>query len=205
MRIAPLAAPLVAVFALVACTPEPDPGVVFPTVEIDPPPPEEPYFVFTEDPDREIPQMGTLRGTLEGASVGWDTFDFSVGAFDGDVQITSYPVQTLNISGRRPGEPRNRTGAIGISAELPALAPGPTGPATVTLYGEHFADPLLQAPAEVVIESITRGAAGSPMGTAYGEITARITAPGLCPSTLAPPCDGGLALTLTSEVQYDIP
>ncbi|MGZ9809848.1 hypothetical protein ACXN5S_05240 [Pseudoroseicyclus sp. H15] len=204
MRLAISTASILVILA--ACAPEETANpLLVPPDQIVPLPPEPPLYTIGPDPDREIPQMGTLRGTLEGEPVAWDTYDFSVGAPDGSVQFTDYDVLELSIGGYRPGQPRELSGTISIIAEMAEAAPGRSLAAQVELNGENFADPLFAAPAEVVIESLTRGEPGSPMGTLYGTITATITAPDLCPGTAEPPCNGGLALRLEGEVQYNIP
>ncbi|WP_373353180.1 hypothetical protein [Pseudoroseicyclus sp. CXY001] len=155
--------------------------------------------------DWEPSLMGTLSGTIEAVPVMYQTWDFSVGAFDASAQFRSYPNLHLNIGAYPEGIWDDPANTLVIRADLASLSAGRTGPATVTLNGENFGEPLLTVPAEVEILSLTRGAPGSDYGTAYGDLTASVSAPDFCPSLGTPPCSGGLQLTVETRVQYDVP
>ena len=59
-------------------------------------------------PEGYPPKMGDVTGTLDGKPVAWETYDFSVGAFDASAGATSdweTKVISVRIVGYTPGDP----------------------------------------------------------------------------------------------------
>jgi hypothetical protein len=77
-----------------------------------------------ELPEGYPPVMGHVFATVDGKEVAWQTYDFSIGAFDASAWITDDDetgVVTLRIMAYAPGEPDKMQDRLWIQAEYPAL------------------------------------------------------------------------------------
>ena len=118
----------------------------------------------TEDlPPGYPPKMGDVTGTFDGKPVAWETYDFSIGAFDASAGATSdwtTKVVTLQIVGYKPGDPENEKMHVLLKGDFgTVLQPGPaTGAVEVTIFRDSDWDgPRLTSVgkrAELVIDNI---------------------------------------------------
>jgi hypothetical protein len=78
-------------------------------------------------PDGYPPKIGTVATELDGKAVAWDTYDYSIGAYDASVQVLNYNGQIqFRLMGEPPGKPdqaRNRLVMKAVMANT-----GQTGP-----------------------------------------------------------------------------
>ncbi len=74
-------------------------------------------------PEGYPPKMGEVAGTLGGDAVRWETFDFSIGAFDASAWVGAgydAPLMTLHLMAYPPGEPDTMAGRVYAEAEFGA-------------------------------------------------------------------------------------
>jgi hypothetical protein len=67
------------------------------------------------------PKMGDVSGTLGGEAVMWETFDFSIGAFDASAWVGAgyeEPLMTLHLMAYPPEEPDTMAGRVFAEAEF---------------------------------------------------------------------------------------
>ena len=108
------------------------------------------------------PKMGDLTGTLGGVPVAWETFDFSIGAFDASAWAgTDYEsgIVSAHLMAYAPGEPDTMAGRIMAVADFGrALKTGKGRNITVAiLQGDHIDGPRLSSEGQkalFVIDSI---------------------------------------------------
>lgn len=140
---------------------------------------------FETPPPGYPPKMGEISGTLGDKPVAWETFDFSIGAFDAsawaDADWTTKAV-TAHLMGYAPGKPDEMAFRILIKGGFgAALRTGAAdAPVTVAILGGKDIDgPRLTSDgqqAELVIDSIGPKVADSYSRRVMGHVTAR-----LCP------------------------
>ena len=83
------------------------------------------------DPDYP-PVMGEINATLAGEAITWQTYDFSIGAFDASAWATPEGGQTvLHLMGYAPGKPDDLTERVSIIARFDGPAVSGATPATV--------------------------------------------------------------------------
>lgn len=130
------------------------------------------------------PKMGEITGTLGGKPVIWETFDFSVGAFDAsawaDADWTTKEV-SARLMGYKPGLPDDLRGRIYIQGDFgPALRTGAAAnPVVEYLRGRDPDGPRLSSEgqtAEFVIDSIGPQVENSYSRRVTGHVTARLCA-----------------------------
>lgn len=153
------------------------------------------------------PKMGEITGTLGGKPVAWETFDYSIGAFDASAQARAdwnTRVISLSLMGMKPGKPDDDRQRIWIEAEFgTTLQLGPSlGAAKVRLLrGKDIEGPRLVsegATAEVVLDSIGPKMADSYSRHMTGHVSAR-----LCPvGWLFRKCQD-VTLRFDTDVQID--
>jgi hypothetical protein len=131
------------------------------------------------------PKMGDISGTLGGKAIAWETFDYSIGAFDASAQARvdwETKVVSLNIMGMKPGKPDDDRQRIWIKADFGnTLQPGPAAGVAQVLFlrGKDSDGPRLVsdgATAKVVLDSIGPQVADSYSRRMRGHVSAR-----LCP------------------------
>ena len=137
-----------------------------------------------ELPEGYPPKMGEITGTLGGEAVVWETFDFSVGAFDASAwaekDFNTRRV-TANLMGYPPGKPDEKSGRLFVRAGFgKALRTGRAQSAEVLyLQGPDRDGPRLSSvnqKAQVIIDSI-----GPKVENSYSRrVTGRVHAQ-LCP------------------------
>jgi hypothetical protein len=138
-----------------------------------------------EDPGPGYPpKMGRISGTLAGKPVAWETYDFSIGAFDASAWADrdwETKAVTARLTGYKPGDPdemRQRIhirGGFGLALRTGAAE----APLVEILRGKDFDGPRLSSKgqrAEVVIDSIGPKVEGSYSRQVTGRASAR-----LCP------------------------
>ncbi len=72
-------------------------------------------------PEGYPPKMGDVWGALGDKGVAWETFDFSIGAFDASAWVGAgydEPLMTLHIMAYPPGEPDTMAGRVYAEAEF---------------------------------------------------------------------------------------
>lgn len=131
------------------------------------------------------PQIGTVTADLNGTAQNWGTYDYSLGALDAAVQITSYDRIEFHLMGDpagKPGGDANRLmikGVIRTGTMVSALGE----PVIEIIAGAAFDGPRLTsvgAPVTVVLDTRTPIAANN-----YGHVTGHFTAT-LCAATGEP-------------------
>ncbi|MCF1709697.1 hypothetical protein L0V05_12825 [Tabrizicola sp. J26] len=114
-------------------------------------------------PEGYPPKMGDVTGTLDGKPVAWETYDFSVGAFDASAGATSdweTKVISVRIIGYTPGDPDSDKMLLRLQGDFgTVLRPGPaSGNVEIAILREKDWDgaQLTSAGkrAELVIDSI---------------------------------------------------
>lgn len=134
------------------------------------------------------PRMGVVEASLGGRAARYETFDFSVGAFDASAQFRNEPAAdgTITSGGRvrlvlwayPDGDPKARKGILAIAAVFPGLPAGAARSRDVTVELRTDGDSggrrlLSKGPARLELLSITRDA---DQGGAYGRGTGRVSA-----------------------------
>jgi len=129
------------------------------------------------------PKMGEVTGTLNGRAVKWETFDFSVGAFDASAWADHYQGKaTFRINGYLPGKPDAERMQLRVGTEWGAAlttGPAPGAVEVAILRGGDPEGPRLTSAgqtARVVIDSIGPAREDSYSRRVTGTVTAR-----LCP------------------------
>lgn len=115
-----------------------------------------------ELPEDYPPKMGDVWGALGGNGVAWETFDFSIGAFDASAWVGAgyeEPLMTLHIMAYPLGEPDTMAGRVLAVAEFgEAVQVGAGTSVLVKILREDDIDgPRLSSEGEraaLVIESI---------------------------------------------------
>lgn len=150
------------------------------------------------------PKMGEIAGSLGNKAMAWETYDFSVGAFDASAWIGQFDgVYRVSLLGYPPGNPKARAGRLLIRATYADLPVAGAVPVSVEVSISDT-DRLDEGPrlsskgrgAEVTLQAISRE------DYAYGRIAGRATAR-LCPVGGK---DGGcrvINVTFDSALQYD--
>jgi len=137
-----------------------------------------------ELPEGYPPKMGGVFGALGDKSVEWETFDFSIGAFDASAWIGSgyeTPEMSFHLLAYPPGEPDAMAGRFHAEADFgDALHVGEGESVTVSIMkGDDIDGARLSSegqPAVLMIDSIGPAREGSYNRRVTGRIEAR-----LCP------------------------
>lgn len=141
--------------------------------------------VFEPDlPEGYPPKMGDVSGEVNGVATHWETFDFSIGAFDGSAWAGAdweTKLVTAHIMAYAPGEPERMEGRLYAEADFGrALRTGKGRKVAVEIYAEQDREgPRLTSEGQkavFVIESIGPKVEGSYSRKVTGRIEAR-----LCP------------------------
>lgn len=161
---------LIAVLMLAACTPAA--------------PPEGEVLLLTPDftpPAGYPPVMGDISGKIAGQAVAWQTYDFSIGAFDASAWIGQSDQGDglrLTLIGHPVGDPDGAGNRISIIAQFAAMPENGAiaGSALIKVFAKDSFDTALMSSAgkaaTVQIDHISRddGAYGDVSGTAQGTI-----------------------------------
>ncbi len=130
------------------------------------------------------PKMGDMTGTMGGAPVAWETFDFSVGAYDASAWADAdweTKVVMAHLMGYPPGKPKEMTGRVFVEGTFgKALRTGTATAVVVSvLKDKDFDGPRLSSDgqkASLVIDSIGPKVEQSYSRRVTGTVKAR-----LCP------------------------
>lgn len=165
-----------------------------------------PLWAQEDLPPGYPPRMGEITGTLGGKDVTWETFDFSVGAFDASAQATRDGESgevTLRLIGHRPGAPDSRRmravirGSFGASLRLGAAR----DPEIAIYRGAEWDGPRLTSEGqtvELVIDSIGPEVSDSYSRRVTGHASAR-----LCPKAWLLKSCQEVVLRFDTDVQID--
>lgn len=165
--------------------------------------PVEEIGVFYADPWEDPaypPRLGSVAAVIDGTAAGWETFDFSVGAFDASAWFMKVDeAVVLTVNGYPDGNPRAEDGLIRIAATFGTAIPaaGTVTQGFVSIVDDRAWDtPRLRGPVTVTVDTIRRDAATS----GYGDLTARLAGE-ICAAA------GGdcreITGTITTRFQYD--
>jgi len=93
----------------------------------------DPVPMMPEVPDDYPPVMGAVTATVGGRALTWQTYDFSIGAFDASAWVGDTDDNvTLHIMAYPEGQPEKMEDRLHIVAEF-GLFPSPGGPADTVL------------------------------------------------------------------------
>jgi hypothetical protein len=157
-------------------------------------------------PEGWPPKMGDIHGTLGTTPVHWETFDFSIGAFDASAWVGSgyeTPLMTLHLMAYLPGQPDTMPGRFHATAEYGEALRGGDGANVhvAILRYEDIDGPRLSSEgqsARLVIDAI-----GPAREDSYNRrITGRIEAQ-LCPVDWPGEECRDLRLTFDTDVQLE--
>ena len=163
--------------------------------------------VHTPDlPEDYPPKMGEVSGTFGGVPVVWETFDFSVGAFDASAWVGvgfETPKVAAHVTAYPVDEPDTMAGRIFAEAEFGAeFRTGKGRNVTVEVYqGDDRDGPRLSSKgkaARFVIESIGPATEGSYNRRVTGRIEAR-----LCPISWDAQACQDIALQFDTDMQME--
>lgn len=138
-------------------------------------------------PDGYPPKIGEVVADLSGASQRWDTYDYSIGAFDAAVQVMDFNGEIqLRLMGEPAGKPQSKTNRLLMKAVMSdRLQTGAlTGVVIEIIAGEEFDGLRLSSQgsaASVVVDKI----AADPARDVIGHVTGRFSAV-LCATTGQP-------------------
>lgn len=140
--------------------------------------PDEPVVVYPDGGPGYPPKMGDVTGTLGGTAVAWETFDFSIGAFDASAWVEHFDgPYRLHLNGYPPGNPNAKSDRLRVTGTFAGSPAAGTLQAVEIVTG---ADGTFRVEAAtLVVESID-----APEGSGYGSASGRITA-SLCPANPA--------------------
>lgn len=132
------------------------------------------------------PQIGTVTANLGGVAQAWDTYDYSVGAFDAAVQVTEFNGVQLRLMGDPKGKPNSNKNQLLIKAAMTdRMQTGELRDVAVEIMaGADFDGTRLTSigsGAALVIDSLTPMTEGS-----YGHVTGHFNAI-MCQATGQPP------------------
>lgn len=163
--------------------------------------------VYVPDlPEGYPPKMGVVSGSLGGIPVAWETFDFSIGAFDASAWVgEDYESGKVGayLTGYPPGDPDTKAGRVYAGAEFgAALHTGKGRKPLVEIYqGQDRDGPRLSSDGEkarFVIESIGPATEGSYSRRVTGQIEAR-----LCPINWEGQVCQDIVLTFDTDMQIE--
>lgn len=152
------------------------------------------------------PKMGEVTGVLGDEAMMWETFDFSIGAFDASAWVGAgyeEPLMTLRIMAYPPGEPDTMAGRVFAIAEFgDALHPGEGTNVEVSIMkGDDIDGARLSSAGQtavLVVESIGPARENSYNRRLVGTIEAR-----LCPVDWEGQECQDLSLTFDTDVQME--
>lgn len=152
------------------------------------------------------PKMGDVSGTLGGEAVKWETFDFSIGAFDASAWVGAgyeEPLMTLHLMAYPPGEPDTMAGRVYAEAEFgDALHVGEgVNVAVSIMQGDDIDGPRLSSEGQsavLIVDSIGPARDDSYNRRMTGTITAH-----LCPVDWEGQDCQDLELSFDTDVQME--
>lgn len=154
------------------------------------------------EPEAEAPpKMGDVTGVLGGVPVAWETYDFSVGAFDASAWIDAYDGPSKwHLVGYPVGQPQADAGKLWVLGDFAAkpVVGLLRGAEVKIVQGSDRDGAALSSEgqtAEVTITALTL-----PEGSGYGHATGTVTAR-LCPVRGAKGACSDISLRFDSEIQ----
>lgn len=156
-------------------------------------------------PPPEPAKMGSISGQLDGKAVAWETYDFSVGAYDASAWVGfADDVQTLHLRGLPHGQPHSEIGVILISGDiLAARKPGALANVKVLMpFGRNADGPGLSSMGQTATLQIERIDAPQVKDSGYGKVAGRVTAT-LCPIAGAKGACQDFIARFDTDVQFD--
>lgn len=167
---------------------------------------QEAITITPDLPEGYPPKMGEVSGEMGGKPVAWETFDFSIGAFDASAWASKdFETKRIfaHLNGYVPGEPDNLAGRIMAQARFGKVLRTGKGkqPLVEVLQGEDREGPRLSSKgqsAQFVIESIGPKGENSYSRRVTGHIEAR-----LCPIDWAEMTCQPITLRFDTDMQMD--
>ncbi|NUB42803.1 hypothetical protein GEU84_000260 [Fertoebacter nigrum] len=135
---------------------------------------------YPDPPPGYPPVLGDVAATLGRDAVAWQTYDFSIGAFDASAWIDTYDGITFKLIGYTPGDPDAETGRLRVAAtyaSTPQVGSKPTA-LMIEIFDDGLEGPRLSSQGRAAVLEITAIELGS--GSGYGSMSGRLTAE-LCP------------------------
>lgn len=130
------------------------------------------------------PKIGVIEGRLGSDPAAWETFDFSVGAFDASAWIDTYDGIVLKLVGYPPGNPDAETGKLLVTARFAAVPDAGVlldgAPVTFEIFDRDLDGPRLSSQGRAAQLMVDAVAYGSGPGSGYGTLRGRFSAE-LCP------------------------
>ena len=151
------------------------------------------------------PKMGSISGMLDGKAVAWETFDFSVGAYDASAWVGFQDgVQTLHLRGMQPGNSDSKAGNIVIRGDIAgARVPGALSGVQVSVQqGDDWRGPAFSSQGQVASLAINAIDAPALDKSGYGRASGTVTAT-LCPVAGAKGACQKFTAVFNTEVQFD--
>lgn len=163
--------------------------------------------VYVPEPEPGYPpKMGAVSGLYGDLPVAWETYDFSIGAFDASAWAGKYggPIM-LSIMAYPPGEPDNMQQRILIEAEYdPVLKKGKAkGKVRVEIFKDRDVEgPRLTSDGQSATLEITKVEGAPNGGSGYGSIAGNVSAH-LCPVEWPSQKCTDLTVSFSTKLQYD--
>ena len=151
------------------------------------------------------PLMGRISGTLAAKRVAWETFDFSVGAYDASASVRFVDGrQTLQLFGYAPGNAKSQSGNVLISGNITGLRkPGPLQNVRVQIpLSTDIDGPGLSSVGQTAVLMIDKIDAPKQDESGYGHAAGRVTAQ-LCPVAGATGGCQTFTVAFDTQVQFD--
>lgn len=142
---------------------------------------EEPLVLGGMEMPGPPPKLGDIEARLGGKPSVWETYDFSVGAFDASAWIDYYDGIVLTLQGFPVGQAEVEGQRLSIRATFDGMVkPGDQGKAVrVELFDRNFDGPRQSSKGRAASLTVTRVESG-PDTSGYGHISGTFTAR-LCP------------------------
>jgi hypothetical protein len=135
---------------------------------------------YPEPPPGYPPVLGDVTARLGRDSMAWQTYDFSIGAFDASAWIDTYDGIVFKLLGHTPGDPDAETDRLRVTvnfAATPQVGSAPTA-VRIEIFDNGLEGPRLSSQGRAAVLEITAIELGS--GSGYGSMAGRLTAE-LCP------------------------
>ena len=122
------------------------------------------------------PKIGVISAELAGKAAGWETYDYSIGAFDASAQFSGPKAAPMfRMLGLPPGQPSSTTNRITMAGNAPGGAKaGPLAKPLIEIVAGTNWDGLRLSSsgqqAEIVVDTLT------PKDSGYGHATGHFSA-----------------------------
>lgn len=151
------------------------------------------------------PKMGAISGLYGDKPVAWETYDFSVGAFDASAwAMTQDGNVALRMMAYPPGEPQEMRQRIHITADFgKALRKGAGQNVVINIYKDRDIDgPRLTSVGQTASLTVTRAVGAPNGGSGYGSVAGAAVAR-ICPVDWPTLQCQDISLSFDTAVQYD--